>query len=307
MRLFVAITDADWYRHLSSIKPDEVNFWQPSARSQFRALELGEPLLFKLHSPDDYIVGGGFFSHFTILPVSFVWSAFGEKNGASSEQEMRRRVEKYRRTQPPETTDYLLGCILLQAPFFFDRKDWIPLPSWAKSIVRGKGYSTDQQEGTELWEKVQQRLVDTRLEILTPESAIPEQRFGKPITVLPRLGQGAFRVIVTDGYDRQCALTGSHVLHVLDAAHIKPYSLGGTHEPTNGILLRQDIHTLFDRGYLTVTPDYRVEVSRRIKEEFDNGKEYYAIHGQPIHLPEAAHLRPSRQALIWHNETAFHE
>jgi putative restriction endonuclease len=91
---------------------------------------------------------------------------------------------------------------------------------------------------------------------------------------------------------------------VLDAAHIKPYSLGGTHEPTKGILLRQDVHTLFDRGYLTVTPEYRVEVSSRIKEEFDNGKEYYAIHAQPIHVPEAAHLRRSRPSLIWHNETS---
>jgi putative restriction endonuclease len=308
MRLFVAITDGDWYRHLSLIKPDEVNFWQPRASTQFGALELGEPLLFKLHSPDDYIVGGGFFSHFTILPVSFVWSAFGEKNGASNEQEMRLRVEKYRyRAVQTEPTDYLLGCILLQAPFFFDRKDWMPLPSWAKSIVRGKGYSTDQHEGAELWEQVQQRLVGTRLESLNPALPIPEQRFGQPLTVLPRLGQGAFRVIVTDGYHRQCALTGSHVLHVLDAAHIKPYSLGGTHDPANGILLRQDIHTLFDRGYLTVTPEYRVEVSRRIKEEFDNGKEYYAIHGQPIHLPEAASLKPSQKSLIWHNETVFQE
>lgn len=305
MRLFVAITDSDWYRHLSGLKPDEVNFWQPSASTQFRALQAGEPLLFKLHSPDDFIVGGGFFSHFTILPVSFVWSAFGEKNGASSEQEMRRRVEKYRRTSQTDPTDYLLGCILLQSPFFFDRTDWISLSSWAKSIVRGKGYSTDQPEGTKLWAEVQERLMGVGLEPAISEETISEQRFGNPLSVLPRLGQGAFRVIVTDGYDRRCALTGSHVLHVLDAAHIKPYSLGGTHQPSNGILLRQDIHTLFDRGYLTVTPDYRVEVSKRINEEFDNGKEYYAIHGQPIHLPEPAYLRPSQQSLIWHNETVF--
>ena len=306
MRLFVAITDADWYRYLSRINPDEVNFWQPSASTQFRALEPGEPLLFKLHSPDDYIVGGGFFSHFTILPVSFVWNAFGEKNGASSEQEMRLRVEKYRhRTVQTEPTDYLLGCILLQAPFFFDRKDWIPLTSWAKSIVRGKGYTTDQQEGARLWEQIQQRLVGTRLESVISEAAIAEQRFGKPLTVLPRLGQGAFRVIVTDGYNRQCALTGSHVLHVLDAAHIKPYSLGGTHEPTNGILLRQDVHTLFDRGYVTVTPEYRVEISQRIKEEFDNGKEYYALHGAQVHLPVPPPLRPLREHLVWHNEHVF--
>lgn len=71
MRLYVAITDSDWYGHLASLKPDEVNFWQPSASTQFRALLPGEPLLFKLHSPDDFIVGGGFFSHFTVLPASF--------------------------------------------------------------------------------------------------------------------------------------------------------------------------------------------------------------------------------------------
>jgi putative restriction endonuclease len=306
MRLFVAITDSDWFRYLSLAKPDEVNFWQPSASTQFRALSPSEPLLFKLHSPDDYIVGGGFFSHFTILPVSFVWSAFGQKNGAASEHEMRVRVQKYRRAQPNQTEDYMLGCILLQAPFFFERADWIPAPSWAKSIVRGKGYSTDEQEGAVLWEQVQQRLGAARLDSVAPVPTIAEQRFGKPVTVLPRLGQGAFRVIVTDGYHRQCALTCSHVLHVLDAAHIKPYSLGGTHDPNNGILLRQDVHTLFDRGYLTITPEYRVEVSRRIQEEFDNGKEYYAIHGKSIHLPETAELRPSRESLIWHNETVFY-
>ncbi|MGD0956282.1 MAG: HNH endonuclease signature motif containing protein [Candidatus Acidiferrales bacterium] len=69
-------------------------------------------------------------------------------------------------------------------------------------------------------------------------------------------------------YKRQCAVTNSHVLHVLDAAHIRPYALGGTHSPTNGLLLRQDVHTLVDRGYLTVTPDYHVEVSHRLKDEF---------------------------------------
>jgi putative restriction endonuclease len=169
VRLYIAITDGDWYRHLSRFKPDEVNLWQPSARTHFSALDPGEPLLFKLHSPDDYLVGGGFFSHFTILPVIFVWSAFEEKNGASSEHEMRLRVEKYRRTVRAET-----------------------------------GYSTDEKDGAALSEQVQQRIMGQRLESLSPELAIPEQRFGNPLTVLHRLGQDAFRVIVTDGYDRQC-------------------------------------------------------------------------------------------------------
>jgi putative restriction endonuclease len=92
---------------------------------------------------------------------------------------------------------------------------------------------------------------------------------------------------------------------VLDAAHIRPYAEGGSHNPSNGLLLRQDLHTLFDRGYLTVSPDYHVEVSRRLKDEFDNGKEYYALEGKSIFLPENPIFRPSPQQLIWHNENRY--
>ncbi len=80
----------------------------------------------------------------------------------------------------------------------------------------------------------------------------PEWRFGALQTVLPRLGQGSFRVLITDVYKRTCAMSGSHVLHVLDVAHIMPYAKGGKHTLTNGVLLRQDLYTLLDLGYLTV-------------------------------------------------------
>ena len=66
---------------------------------------MGEPFLFKLHAPDDYIVGGGFFSHSTILPATIVWRAFGEKNGARTEEEMRARIARYRRIVNPKLTD----------------------------------------------------------------------------------------------------------------------------------------------------------------------------------------------------------
>jgi len=75
--------------------------------------------------------------------------------------------------------------------------------------------------------------------------------------------------------------------------------------PSNGLLLRQDVHTLFDRGYLTVTPEYHVEVSRRLKDEFDNGKEYYALEGRTIVLPESPVYRPSGAQLTWHNENVY--
>jgi len=100
-------------------------------------------------------------------------------------------------------------------------------------------------------------------------------------------------------------MSGSHVLHVLDAAHIKPYAKGGEHAVTNGILPRQDLHTLLDLGYMTVTHEYRIEVSQKIKEEFNNGKEYYAMHGSTLGLPESLSFRPDSKLLQWHNESVF--
>jgi putative restriction endonuclease len=68
---------------------------------------------------------------------------------------------------------------------------------------------------------------------------------------------------------------------------------------------RRDIHSLFDRGYVTVTPELRFEVSRRIKEEFENGRDYYALHGRQVHVPDKLTARPDSAALIWHNENRY--
>jgi putative restriction endonuclease len=96
-----------------------------------------------------------------------------------------------------------------------------------------------------------------------PPDAGRTPRHGEPVLVRPRLGQGAFRVLVTDVYRRRCAVSGERTLPALDAAHIRPYGEGGEHAAQNGLLLRRDIHSLFDAGYVTVTPDLRFEVSRR--------------------------------------------
>jgi putative restriction endonuclease len=304
VRFFVAITDFDWYAHLRALQPDEVNFWQPSGNTQFKALQPGEPLLFKLHSPRNFVVGGGFFSHFSLSPLSFAWDAFREKNGAGSVAEMRQRVWKYKRGVHGNSEE-VIGSILLQQPFFLEEEDWIPVPDWPRSIVRGKGFDTTDADGQKLWQEVQMRLKNPTPE---PDESVlaASEKYGSPQVILPRLGQGAFRIIVADSYQRQCAISSSHIIHILDAAHIRPYSgEGGTHSPTNGILLRQDIHTLFDRGYITVTPQYNVEVSKRIKAEFNNGLEYYAMHGKQIHLPTIQQFRPAKDYLTWHNENVF--
>jgi putative restriction endonuclease len=253
-------------------------------------------------------VGGGFFSHFTILPASIVWKAFGEKNKARTEEEMRARVARYRKSANPIVADdFNIGCILLESPFFFERADWIPLPDWKREIVRGRGYDSEG-DGAGIWERVE--LLIRAPQVFEGEAAQVSDsrpRYGEPTTVLPRLGQGSFRLIVTDSYNRHCAFTDSPVLHVLEAAHIRPYGLGGTHVLTNGLLIRQDLHISFDGGYMTVTPDRHIEVSSRIKREFDNCREYYALHGKEIRVPHAPDRQPSAESLRWHNENVYRQ
>ena len=132
-----------------------------------------------------------------------------------------------------------------------------------------------------------------------------QNRYGKEILIKPRLGQGGFKVLVTDAYNRSCAITNERALPVLEAAHIKPFSAHGPHEVNNGILLRSDMHKLFDKGYMTVTPKLNIEISRRIKEEFDNGEYYFKFHGQFVHPPVHLIDRPSDKFLTWHNENIF--
>ena len=144
-------------------------------------------------------------------------------------------------------------------------------------------------------------------DVFPEESRIgdPPDIYGKPTLILPRLGQGSFRVMVTDAYQRRCAITREKTLPALEAAHIKPFSESGPHKVENGLLLRSDIHRLFDSGYVTVTSDHRFEVGNRIKEEFDNGEQYRIFHGHKIHMPLNPHFKPSSEFLTWHNENVF--
>lgn len=302
--IFVGVTDQDWFDYLSVAKPDEVNFWAPSGRANFHALQPGELFLFKLHAPRNFIVGGGVFSHASSVPLSLAWEAFGTKNGVASLAAMRLRIAKYRRDDAmmANRSDPVIGCRILTSPFFWPEERWIPIPeSWAPNIVVGRGYDTSDADGATLWRAVLDRPATLTQVQLQAET----ERYGTPVLVKPRLGQGAFRLLVTDAYDRRCAVSGEKTLPILDAAHIRSYADGGAHEGTNGLLLRTDIHKLFDLGYVSVDEDRRFVVSRRLKEDFDNGKHYYDLHGTELRPPKLQGAAPAADALTWHRESRF--
>lgn len=302
VQLIIAVTDKGWFDHLRQ-QPElaEVNFWSPGATS-FKALQPGELFLFKLHAPLNVIVGGGVFAYANTMPCSLAWQAFGDANGTSSLSEMRQRILKYRKRSGGQQGDFTIGCRILTQPFFFHEDDWLPAPtSWSPNIVTFKTYSTADAEGSALWEAVQERASRSA----PPATAADVARFGTPTLIRPRLGQATFRIVVTDAYSRRCAITRERTLPALEAAHIRPYSQGGSHDPKNGILLRRDIHALFDAGYVTITPSNKFEVSRKIKEEFENGKHYYALHGQELEPPTRPDAQPDPEALRWHNESRY--
>ena len=271
VRLIVAVTDGDWFDQLRQIPNlPEANFWSPSD-SSFRALQPGELFLFKLHSPNNFIAGGGVFTHANSMPCSLAWEAFGQSNGAKSLAQMRARIARYRRVKPDEKDDFVIGCRILTQPFFLDRSQWLTVPqSFALNTVTFKTYSTDDREGRELWESVAGKLAHIQVESpggVEEPAEIRDRdqaRYGDPILVRPRLGQGAFRILVTDNYARRCAVSGERTLPALDAAHIRPFAEGGSHRVSNGVLFRRDIHSLFDLGYVTISPDFKFEVSRKI-------------------------------------------
>lgn len=306
MKIWVGITDKNWFRSLREARVDEVNFWQPSGSREFRAIQPGEPFLFKLHSPDNFIVGGGYFVRYSALPSSLAWDAFGQKNGVSTLDELIARVRRYRRSE--DSLDPVIGCNVLAEPFFLPDSAWIPAPAnWAPNIVQGKTFDTAAEDGQALWRAVQAALSRQRVADVAPDGEpAPGARYGSDYLTRGRLGQGAFRVLVTDAYQRRCAVTGEKTLPVLEAAHIKPYALQGPHRVSNGLLLRSDLHKLFDLGYVTVTPDLRLEVSRRLRAEWQNGREYYAHHGQPLRIQPVDPInRPNAEFLAWHNENRF--
>lgn len=226
---------------------------------------------------------------------------------------MRQRVGRYRQDRVP-AADYTIGCRVVVQPVFLPEGLWIEQPeSWARSIVIGKSYDTETAEGLRLWERLMEaadgaRAFDPFTHAVGDRRApyLPAgPRYGDPQLIRPRLGQGAFRLAVTDAYKRQCAVSGGRVLPALDAAHIRSYADGGEHEVSNGLLLRRDIHSVFDAGYVTFDDDLRMVVSDRVRTEFNNGNEYRRLHGQRLIVPVAMEARPDLKQLRWHQQSKF--
>ncbi|HEX4206688.1 MAG TPA: HNH endonuclease, partial [Ktedonobacteraceae bacterium] len=149
----------------------------------------------------------------------------------------------------------------------------------------------------------------TRAEIETIKADIPIDNFDpanildgrKHIirSIVQRQGQGKFRQELVENFGC-CAVSGCTVIDVLEAAHIIPYQGIHTNMISNGLLLRADIHTLFDLGLISIDPQ---SMTVLVSPKLDNTP-YSTFKGKPISLPQDGNVGPSKEALQEHRKWA---
>jgi putative restriction endonuclease len=291
---------------------DEVNFWSPKAGKPFKNIEPGAPLFFRLGDGVNKIVGYAFEAHFAMLTFEQAWTAFETKNGFKNRLEFFEWGAINRGLGLPEIASAPLACTILREAMFWPRERWIPWgeeQGWARTGIQQGKYERDPGRASRLLQEIS---LD-RLGVPSPEEFTSEfelvdadEREVLLARSRERRGQGTFRTRLLSAYDSKCAITGEHTEPVLDAAHVQPYLGQRSNHVQNGLLLTKEFHALFDAGLVTITKDYSVRVSSRIRERWRNGHRYYPYDDkQLVCLPEDPAERPSLAALEWHARRVF--
>jgi len=118
--------------------------------------------------------------------------------------------------------------------------------------------------------------------------------------IILRQGQHSFRTALMKAYGSRCAMSDCDCPNALEAAHIHPYRGDETNHVTNGLLLRADLHTLFDLGKISVDPkNYTIIVSDTLRNTV-----YGKLHGADLHVPKNSAHRPNMDVLKKHRQVA---
>lgn len=129
-------------------------------------------------------------------------------------------------------------------------------------------------------------------------SGIEDARERVLASIVRRRGQPVFRERLLAAYGGRCAITGCDIEAVLEASHIVPYMGSETNHPSNGLLLRSDLHALFDLRLIAIDAEnMTVLVSQELEASC-----YEEYQGKLLKLPDAGHQAPSKPALDQHRQ-----
>ena len=192
MHGYIGHTDYGWWRYLSA-RPGihEVNFWRPGGR-RFAALSPGEPFFFRLNSPINRIGGFGLFARYASLPVWRAWEVFGPANGVDDERALLERLGRLARRQVGPGD--LVGCVAVSECVLFEADEWVNVPAtFRPQNLSGAVIDLRIGDGHRLWGECLERAAAVpRFEWVAEAS--DRLRRGQPQMVMPRLGQGSFRL-----------------------------------------------------------------------------------------------------------------
>ena len=178
-----------------------------------------------------------------------------------------------RAVEPPILRAELLADVLLRQEQIFTRWQGTNWPLRDESGSRLDVICSNRGHALPLSPRLQPTEADDPFESTRTIPDDPEQRVLQ--TVRLRRGQPTFRDALVKLYGGRCAVTGHGPLDVLEAAHIEPHSVSGRNSVDNGLLLRSDIHTLFDAGLLWILPDsLEVRVANQLR-----GSPYEMLNG----------------------------
>lgn len=285
----ISPTDIEWFKFLRTEGLNsEINFWTPTPWNVSR-LASGDKLYFMLKSPIRKIGGYGQFVEYKNMSVNDAWNKYGFKNGCTSKQELIERLDKYKASNSSDersVTDSEIGCIVLTNAVYYDDDKFLDLDNYeidfSRFIVKIKYYN----ENDPLEIATQSTLKEFEL---LPTSI---EKLKKSRLVTERKGQGNFRAIITTAYSNKCCITSETTPELLEAAHIQPYFDENSNHVKNGLLLRVDLHKLYDNGLLYIDESFKIHISPEVKSEF-----YRKLNGTTIRLPENNNLYPSKEAL----------
>ena len=138
-----------------------------------------------------------------------------------------------------------------------------------------------------------------KLQLLEPQNS-KEGRQAVVDTIIKRRGHPGFRQALLEAYEYRCAITNFTAVDALEAAYIVPFRGKSTHHASNGLLLRADVHTLFDLGKIAVdTKTMSVVISDDLMDT-----SYRILAGRPLRYPRDESQRPSTEALDLHRRLA---
>lgn len=140
-----------------------------------------------------------------------------------------------------------------------------------------------------------------------PEEVMGAERIA---TVSQRVNQGYFRGVLMDNFEGRCCMSGIAVPALLIASHIKPWADSSPQERTsakNGLLLNALYDRAFDRGIMTVLPNYTIRVSSRLPRTDENERWLFSLDGEKIALPDdqSHETWPDKDLLEYHNDVVF--